>query len=68
MSNHGEEYKTEFGEFLDFSTDMKSDQEFHEQFQEWIPITDIDLTKSPLYPVIAEVVTRAKEQHQQGQK
>ena len=68
MSNHGEEYRTEFGEFLDFNADIKSDEQYQEGFQEWVPITEIDLTASPLFATISEAVANAKAQHQQGQK
>jgi hypothetical protein len=64
MSNLGEEYRTEFGEFLDFETDARDDTEFREPFQEWIPLSDIDLKRSPAFQAIADAVAEAKAAHE----
>jgi hypothetical protein len=61
MSALGEEYKTEFGEFLEFSTTTKDDREYHEDFLEWIPLGDIDPRQSPTFARIQESVIRTKE-------
>jgi hypothetical protein len=64
MSNLGEEYRTEFGEFLDFETDTRDDTQFHEPFPEWIPLSDLDVTQSPLFSAVASSVAHSKEQWQ----
>jgi hypothetical protein len=60
MSNLGEEYRTEFGEFLDFETDARDHTEPHEPFQEWVPLSDVDLTRSPIFQAVADAVAAAR--------
>lgn len=66
MTSTGEEYKTEFGEFLDFTTDSTDQTPVNEPFPDFLSIDDIPLDKSPLYNQIAEIVARVKEE--KGQK
>ena len=62
MSNLGNEYVTEFGEFISFKTDAKDLPDQNEPFQDFIPLSEIDVTSSPTYAKIQEIVQRAKEE------
>jgi adenylate cyclase class IV len=62
MSALGEDYVTEFGEFLEFETTAKDDREYHEDFVEWIPLADIEPTSSPTFARIRESIVRVKQE------
>jgi hypothetical protein len=61
MSSLGDEYVTEFGEFLEFDTDTKDSSEFHEDFVEWISLSDVDPTSSPAFERIRQAVAQSRE-------
>lgn len=62
MSSLGEEFTTEFGEFLDFDSGLRSDDRYEDPFRAWIPIADMDMTKTQNFAKIAEAVAKAKEE------
>jgi hypothetical protein len=61
MSALGEGYVTEFGEFLEFDTETKDNSEFHEDFVEWISLSDVDPTRSPAFERIRQSVAQSRE-------
>ena len=62
MTSAGEEYKTEFGEFLDFTTESMDKTPVCEPFQDFLSIDKIPLSKSPLYSQIGEIIEKVKEE------
>ena len=62
MSNLGNEYVTEFGEFISFKTDAKDLPEQTEPFQDFIPLSEIDVKSSPTYAKIQQIVEAAKSE------
>lgn len=62
MTNTGEEYKTEFGEFLDFTTESMDKTPVVEPFLDFRSIDEIPLNKSPLYSKIGEAIEKIKEE------
>lgn len=65
MTSTGEEYKTEFGEFLDFNTESTDQTPVVEQFTDFLPIDKIPLERSPLYAQIGEIADRIKKEKSQ---
>lgn len=62
MASIRDEFKTEFGEFLDFNTESTDQTPVVEPFKDFRSIDEIPLDKSPLYPKIGEIVQRIKEE------
>ena len=62
------EYLTEFGEFEDFESNETGVAEYSDPNLQFIPISDFDITQSPIFPQIQEVVTKFKEEKQAQNK
>lgn len=60
MTTNGDEYKTEFGEFLDLTSESHDLTPVNEEFNDFVSMNNIPLDKSPLYSQISELVSQIK--------
>ena len=68
MSSMGDEYKTEFGEFVDFTADLRETEAVKEPFQDFTSLQDIDFKQfeqTPFYTEIKNIVERIKVEKKQ---
>lgn len=68
MSGLGQEFTTEFGEFLDFHSNVKSDRRHEDPFQSWRSISEMDVTQAANFGRIAEAVAKAKEEMEKAKQ
>jgi hypothetical protein len=62
MSDPGEEYETEFGEFAEFDTEIETEtKDNSEEFVEWTSLSDVDPTSSPIMERIRQSVVESRE-------
>ena len=63
------EYLTEFGEFEDFESNETGEKEYTDPNLQFIPISSLDISESPIFSQIQAAVTEVKEEKQrQAQK
>lgn len=63
MSNLVDDYKTEYGDFLDFKNDDNTNIQYNESFDEFIPLSSINIEQSYIYQQI-ESIAQSYEQNE----
>lgn len=60
MSLLGDEFQTEFGEYINFETDMKGEIEFHEEFEEFVSLSQIPNQNNDIVQRIQQITQEIK--------